>query len=611
MTLRSTMTSRVAPVSLRPPTSRRRPDPRRDPGRAGGRALVGRLRPRARPADLLAGDPDEHALRRSSMTAPSSATSRRPRRTSPTSATPASTCSCGPTPRSRSRSRRHPDARRHLIDDRGHHRHDDRSGRRQRPRDRGLREARLPSRRGHAALPADAGWALGRRACSWTCWPKNWCAEAVAHCTRGLSAHDPCVRMGSTRGRRDATDPNRSEGGIQPHDRSHTSDPTTGSVRRRHPCRHPPALRGPAPAGPAASGPRAHAGAPRPAAARPTGITILAVLAAIGGVFGLLGGFGVLFVGGDRLVRRRGASSACARSRYAALLIAFAWGAWTLKPWAWPLGVAVADASASSWRSCRSILGGVSHLQPDHQHRDRRRDPVLPEPARDQVAVRTRLSRPNGRSDVAVRPDPPRRFVSPVRTAARGSPASPGTGRGTGRAASSASVRRTVARDLDPRQQPARASRRDRRRAPSRIALDARDLVRLERRPAPAPQHRPQLRAPSRSSTPWSTPIDVLPAVDRQDVAALAVGVVHRPRRGPPSGAAAGRPRRPWRRRRRPGRRRRTPGPSPRRTGRRAGSSAARSPSRSPPTTCQAATSRRVSVPSGKSSSGRSPSVGL
>jgi len=27
---------------------------------------------------------------------------------------------------------------------------------------------------------------------------------------------------------------------------------------------------------------------------------------------------------------------------YAALLIAFAWGAWTLKPWAWPLGAAVA-----------------------------------------------------------------------------------------------------------------------------------------------------------------------------------------------------------------------------------------------------------------------------
>ncbi len=27
---------------------------------------------------------------------------------------------------------------------------------------------------------------------------------------------------------------------------------------------------------------------------------------------------------------------------YAALLIAFAYGAWTLQPWAWPLGVAVA-----------------------------------------------------------------------------------------------------------------------------------------------------------------------------------------------------------------------------------------------------------------------------
>ncbi len=76
-------------------------------------------------------------------------------------------------------------------------------------------------------------------------------------------------------------------------------------------------------------------------AARPTGITILAVLAAIGGVFGLLGGFGVLFVGG---VVSSGAVivlGLCALA-YAGLLIAFAYGAWTLKPWAWALGVAVA-----------------------------------------------------------------------------------------------------------------------------------------------------------------------------------------------------------------------------------------------------------------------------
>jgi hypothetical protein len=77
------------------------------------------------------------------------------------------------------------------------------------------------------------------------------------------------------------------------------------------------------------------------AGARPTGITILAILAAIGGVFGLLGGFGVLFVGGIAASGAVIILGLCALA-YAALLIAFAWGAWTLKPWAWALGVAVA-----------------------------------------------------------------------------------------------------------------------------------------------------------------------------------------------------------------------------------------------------------------------------
>ena len=38
----------------------------------------------------------------------------------------------------------------------------------------------------------------------------------------------------------------------------------------------------------------------------------------------------------------RSSSSGCARSPTPGSLIAFAYGAWTLKPWAWPLGVAVA-----------------------------------------------------------------------------------------------------------------------------------------------------------------------------------------------------------------------------------------------------------------------------
>jgi uncharacterized membrane protein (DUF2068 family) len=83
--------------------------------------------------------------------------------------------------------------------------------------------------------------------------------------------------------------------------------------------------------------PPAAAGAP--AGARPTGITILAILAGVGGVLGLLAGFVVLFAGG--------ATSSTAISvlglatlAYAALLLAFSWGAWTMQPWAWALGVA-------------------------------------------------------------------------------------------------------------------------------------------------------------------------------------------------------------------------------------------------------------------------------
>ena len=65
---------------------------------------------------------------------------------------------------------------------------------------------------------------------------------------------------------------------------------------------------------------------------RPTGITILAVLAVIGGLLGLLGGLALLVfvppLGVIVLV-------------VAILDFAFAYGAWTLKPWGWTLGVAL------------------------------------------------------------------------------------------------------------------------------------------------------------------------------------------------------------------------------------------------------------------------------
>jgi hypothetical protein len=83
------------------------------------------------------------------------------------------------------------------------------------------------------------------------------------------------------------------------------------------------------------------------AAARPTGITILAVLAGIGGVFLILGGIAAVGLGG-----LAGSSSGSAVIGgfvaffgilfliLGVVYLAFAYGAWTLKRWAWTLGIA-------------------------------------------------------------------------------------------------------------------------------------------------------------------------------------------------------------------------------------------------------------------------------
>jgi hypothetical protein len=94
-----------------------------------------------------------------------------------------------------------------------------------------------------------------------------------------------------------------------------------------------------------------------PTVTRPTGITILAVLAAIGGVIGLFGGFVVAF-GGTVLFGGAGTLLGLALLAFSALSIAFAWGAWTMQPWAWPLGVVIAAGEiilAIVW-----IIGGAS-----------------------------------------------------------------------------------------------------------------------------------------------------------------------------------------------------------------------------------------------------------
>ena len=89
-------------------------------------------------------------------------------------------------------------------------------------------------------------------------------------------------------------------------------------------------------------------GAPTPAAARPMGITILAVLSAIGGVLGLLGGIAIIGIGGLAAASTGSAAFFGLGAIWGLLILAtaiaslvFAYGAWTLKPWAWPLGVAL------------------------------------------------------------------------------------------------------------------------------------------------------------------------------------------------------------------------------------------------------------------------------
>ena len=85
---------------------------------------------------------------------------------------------------------------------------------------------------------------------------------------------------------------------------------------------------------------------------RPTGITVLAVLSAIGGVLGILAGFGAL-AGGAIIGASGAATGVGALGGVVAMLgllllvlsviqLILAYGFWTIKPWAWRLGVALA-----------------------------------------------------------------------------------------------------------------------------------------------------------------------------------------------------------------------------------------------------------------------------
>ena len=79
---------------------------------------------------------------------------------------------------------------------------------------------------------------------------------------------------------------------------------------------------------------------------RPMGVTVIAILAAISGVFQIMGGL-FLLLGSSALGM---AFNSAALGGLAAvigaislvigiLLLVFAWGAWGLQPWAWTLGV--------------------------------------------------------------------------------------------------------------------------------------------------------------------------------------------------------------------------------------------------------------------------------
>lgn len=79
-------------------------------------------------------------------------------------------------------------------------------------------------------------------------------------------------------------------------------------------------------------------------AARPTGITILAVLAAISGVFGLFGSLAVIGLGGVLSTVGLGGLYQLVGFGILAVSVAnlvFAYGAWRLRPWAWMLGIAI------------------------------------------------------------------------------------------------------------------------------------------------------------------------------------------------------------------------------------------------------------------------------
>lgn len=76
-----------------------------------------------------------------------------------------------------------------------------------------------------------------------------------------------------------------------------------------------------------------------PVRGRPLGVTIIAVLAAIGGVLGLVASLAVLGVLAGVGFAGLGLIFFLLGFVVSAVSLVFAYGAWTLKPWAWTLGI--------------------------------------------------------------------------------------------------------------------------------------------------------------------------------------------------------------------------------------------------------------------------------
>jgi uncharacterized membrane protein (DUF2068 family) len=100
---------------------------------------------------------------------------------------------------------------------------------------------------------------------------------------------------------------------------------------------------------------------------RPTGITVLAILAAIGGVFGILGGLALIGVG-TVVASSTGLGGLAAilgliALAYGILSLVLAYGFWTLQPWAWTLGVGLEVAgiviNVLQYINNSSALGGT------------------------------------------------------------------------------------------------------------------------------------------------------------------------------------------------------------------------------------------------------------